>query len=504
MLTKIKEHEVERVVNSMKKNDILSMYRAGKSQREIARTVGVSRNTVAKYVNESKEIMEIIESETDQSRILQLQENLTGPPRRKRVSPKRKFSGDVEHRFYEIIRISEEKDQLLGPNKQKLTGTFIYRTLKHEGYDIGKTTIINEFRKYNDKNKKSFIKQSYDPGYRAEYDFHEVKVLIDDKKKKLYQATISMPYSNYKFVKYYPNQKMESFIDSLVSFFTEIGGVPQTMVFDNMKNVVRKFVYKGEKEYTDNLLKLSNYYGFKIVTTNAYSGNEKGHVENSGKIVRKELFTLNYQFDTINDLRLYSRSKVSELNTAIKDKLNFEQAHLMKLPLKRYELGRPQKSIVNHESLISIDANFYSVPDSYVGKTVYTNIYLDYLEIYNEKYEHLASHKKRAGKGQYSIDIKHFLPTLLKKPGALLNSLALKQAPKIYQRLLHKYFITNPKDFLKLIKEKDIYELKELLKSLDGGYKITSLKCETTTIEEISLKQINQIENMFNLGEQKQ
>ena len=92
----------------------------------------------------------------------------------------------------------------------------------------------------------------------------------------------------------------------------------------------------------------------------------------------------------------------------------------------------------------------------------------------------------------------------MKKPGALLNSLALKQAPKIYQRLLHKYFITNPKDFLKLIKEKDIYELKELLKSLDGGYKITSLKSETTTIEEISLKQINQIENMFNLGEQKQ
>lgn len=109
---------MERVENSMKKNDILSMYRAGKSQREIARTVGVSRNTVAKYVNESKEIMEIIESETDQSRILQLQENLTGPPRRKRVSPKRKFSGDVEHRFYEIIRISEEKDQLLGPNKK--------------------------------------------------------------------------------------------------------------------------------------------------------------------------------------------------------------------------------------------------------------------------------------------------------------------------------------------------------------------------------------------------
>lgn len=144
MLTKIIKHEVERVVNPMKNNDILSKHRSGMSQRQIARTVGVSRNTAAKYINESKEIMKIIESETNQSRILQLKEQLTGPPRRKWVNPQRKFSGDVKHQFYEIISLSEENNRLLGPNKKSLTGTFIYRILKQEDCDIGKTTIIND------------------------------------------------------------------------------------------------------------------------------------------------------------------------------------------------------------------------------------------------------------------------------------------------------------------------------------------------------------------------
>lgn len=40
---------------------------------------------------------------------------------------------------------------------------------------------------------------------------------------------------------------METFLDSIISFLEHIGGIPKTMVFDNMRNVVRKFVYRGGK-----------------------------------------------------------------------------------------------------------------------------------------------------------------------------------------------------------------------------------------------------------------
>ena len=95
----------------------------------------------------------------------------------------------------------------------------------------------------------------------------------------------------------------------------------------------------------------------------------------------------------------------------------------------------------------------------------------------------------------------YFTTTFSKKPGALLNSIALKQAPKVIQTLFHKYFTTKVKDFIKLINENDIYELNELLIKLNNGYKLTSIKSKEITIEEVSSNQLSQISNLFNQGE---
>src|SRR5690554_6944255 len=482
------------------KNDILSLKRNEMSNRKIALTLNISKDTVNKYVKEMKVITKLIENESDKSKIVELQKELVSAPVRKGVSVRKVFSGELEHRFYELLKQDEEKDLLLGLNKQKLTASLLHRKLRSEGFDVGITTIQIEYKRYKNKNKEDFIKQQYAPGFRAEYDFHEVKVLIDDQVKKLYQATITLPHSNYIFVKHYQNQKFESFIDSLVTFFEEINGVPKTMVFDNMRNVVSKFVYGGAKVYNEELIKLSNYYGFKIMTTNPRSGNEKGHVETSGKIARTELFTFNYKFNALEDLRYYVENEMLSINKD-KIKLSDEKVHLIKLPLARYELGRLENSKVNHESLIMVDLNYYSVPEKYVGSSVYTNVYLEHINVYNLKHELIASHNKKVGKGEYSIDIFHFTTTFTKKPGALLNSIALKQAPKVIQTLFHKYFTTKPKDFIKLINENDIYELNELLIKLNNGHKLTSIKSKEITIEEVSSNQLSQISNLFNQGE---
>jgi hypothetical protein len=179
----------------------------------------------------------------------------------------------------------------------------------------------------------------------------------------------------------------------------------------------------------------------------------------------------------------------------------------MPLPKLKYELGRIQTSIVDNEALVSIDGNHYSVPDNYVRKSVYSQIYIDYLSVYNEKHELIASHKKIEGKGEHSIDILHYTSTFSKKPGALINSVALKQAPKVYQTLFHKYFTTKVKEFIKLIKNNDIYELNELLVKLETGTSIYALinnKSATDSIESVSLNQLNQISQLFNQGEMSQ
>ena len=496
------------MVTIFMKNDILSKHRQNMSNREIAKELGISKDTVNKYVKQSKDIMRKINETDDEQLIVKLQNELVSKPLRKSVSIKKVFSNELERRFYELLNEDENKNKLLGElNKQKVTAALLHRKLKSEGFMVGITTIQLEFNNYKNRNKEAFIKQSYDPGYRAEYDFHEIKVLIDGKLRRIYQATITLPSSGYIYVKHYENQGMESFLDSIISFFCHIGGVPKTMVFDNMRNVVRKFIYRGQKEYTEDLIKLSNYYGFKIITTNPRSGNEKGSVEKGGKTARGELFTFNYQFSSVDELRDYASSQITNLNYKHNEKYSLEQKKLMTLPKVKYELGRIQTSIVNNESLISIDGNYYSVPDNYVSKSVYSNVYINNLSVYNEKHELIASHNKKVGKGEYSINILHFTSTFTKKPGALLNSLALKQAPKVYQTLFHKYFTTNIKDYIKMIKEKDIYELNEILVKLDSGMSIHTANIDNHTVETIelvSMNQLNQISQLFNQGELKQ
>lgn len=483
------------------KNEIIALHRQGISNREISKRLGISRNTTNKYVKEANNLFKQIENETDESKIFLLQNELVSRPKRKSVWTRKVFTGELKQRFYELISLDEERDTKLGINKQKLTASLLHRTLKSEGFDVGITTIQTEFKIYKNKHKEAFIKQEYDPGFRAEYDFHEIKVIEAGKIKKRYQATITLPHSNYVFAKHYPDQRKENFLDSLISFFEEIEGVPKTVVFDNMRNVVRKFVYGGSKEYTEDLLKFSNYYGFKIITTNPRRGNEKGHVEQGGKVIRKELFTFNYEFDTLADLREYTKDELEKLNNKSLPKFINEKTQLLNLPLVRYEIGTLVNSVVNSESLIQIDSNQYSVPEFYVNKDVYSNVYNEVINVYNLKHELIASHKKIEGNKEYSINILHYTSTLLKKPGALTNSLALKQSPKIYQELFHKYFTTKPKDFIKLINENDIYELNELLIKLNNGHKLTSIKSKEITIEEVSSNQLSQISNLFNQGE---
>jgi transposase len=489
---------VESVVSIFMKNDILSMHRQEKSEREISRELGISRTTVRKYIKQSKLLMKEIEQTKDPSMIASLQGELVSKPKRKSVQIRKVFTGELERRFYELITLDEQKNLKLGVNKQNLNAALLHRTLLKEGFKVGITTIQLAFNDYKNKNKEAYIKQEHKPGIRAEYDFHEVKILERGLRKKRYQATISLPHSGYVYVRHYENQKMENFIDSLVNFFETIEGVPQKLVFDNMRNVVRSFVYGGGKTYTEDLIKLSNYYGFKIVTTNPRSGHEKGHVEQSGKVIRTELFTFQYEFDSLNEMRIYSKERMDELNFAVMDKFINEQNHFLKLPVVRYELGRIQQSRVNHESLISIDSNYYSVPEQYVGKTVIANVYPDHINIYNEKHEHIAKHTKKAAKAGYAINIHHFISTFLRKPGALINSTALDQAPKIYQELFHKYFTTKPKEYINLIKDKNIYEITEILTNLNQGQNKARQKQQVETIETMSLNQLNQIANIFN------
>jgi hypothetical protein len=297
------------------------------------------------------------------------------------------------------------------------------------------------------------------------------------------------------YARLYQNQKMENFLDVHVQAFGSIGGVHRELVYDNLKQAVRRFVGRNEKEATEDLIKISLYYGFKYRFCNVAKGNEKGHVEKGIEYVRRKTFSSITDFDTLEEANAHLQKKLLELNSRKRnwlknqsplDVLEQEMAYL--IPLKPpYDASRRVEARVNKYSVINIDQNKYSVPDYLVGKFVNVKIYPDIIEIYY-KDNKIAEHKRSYQAHYWSVDINHFIHTLKKKPGALHSSVSRHQLSPELQEIYQEYYTSNPRDFielLELIKEKD---LGSVLKSVDKLKKIKKELVTTANIKNIIFK----------------
>ena len=442
----------------MDKHTIIRLKQEGVSNREVARLLGINRKTVARYWNAFNVKLVEIELAGDDE-IPLMQEELLGKPKYNAGNRIRhKYTKEIDRLLDEILEEEKEKDQILGTHKQSLTQLQIHKRIKDAGYDIGKSTIAQKIKEKRNRPKECFIKQIYDYADRLEYDFGEVKLVIDEVKTTFYIAVFSSPASNFRWAYLYKNQKQEVFMDSHVRFFDMLGGVFKEVVYDNMKNVVTKFIGRSEKQLNENLLSLANYYGFKINVTNCFKANEKGHVESSVKTLRNQIFAEKYVFENLEEAREYLETGLIDLNEA--SKIEEEKQHL--LPAKpKLALGKVNQQIVNSYSFVQIEKNFYSVPDYLVGREVTTRVYPESIKIYSY-HKLVCSHKKVDGVEQTSIDIKHYLPSLTKKPGALRNSLALKSIPEL-KSIYDRHFTKNPRLFIDILAKNQDKSIEELI-----------------------------------------
>lgn len=441
---------------------ILKLKEQGLSNRGVAKTLGIDKKTVNKYWNQYKEKFKKLENATNSTEILKIQEDIVSKPKYNSASRiRRKITPECLKALEYILNDEDKKTKVLGTNKQSLTKQQIHKLLKKQGFDISYSSVVLEINRIKQTGKECFIKQDYEYGDRLEYDFGEVKLVINGIVKKYYIAVLSSPAGNFRWCYLYDNCKKAVFLDSHVKFFKMIGGVWKEVVYDNMRNVVSKFIGKNEKELNEDLVKMSLYYGFEINVTNAFSGNEKGYVEGSVKYLRNKIFAENYKFSSEESAIEYMESQLMKLNE--NSKIEEEKAKLKptKPPL---ELADIRKSVVNKYSFVQIENNFYSVPEYLVGLTVTSKIYYNKILIYSNN-EFVCEHKKLDGEKKISADIRHYLKTLTFKPGALKNSYVLKSNPKL-KSIFDKYYTNNSKKFIDIIvrnKEKSNSDLEKIL-----------------------------------------
>lgn len=447
------------MVKFMDKKDIIMLKEQGLSNREVSRRTGRDRKTVAKYWNEYKQqLQKLDEPDTD---VKAIQESLLAQPKYNTTGRKRrKYTEELDARLKEILRDEQRKDRLFGPgHKQKLTNRQIHQKLVDEGFDISAISINIELADIRKRQKEVFIRQQYEFGDRLEYDFGEVFLDCGEGVKTYHMAVLSSPGGGFRWLYLYTNQKKDVFMDSHVRFFEMMGGCFREIVYDNMRNVVSKFIGKNEKELNEDLVKMSMYYGFKINVTNCFKGNEKGHVENSVKVLRNQIFADIWTFNSLEHAQEYSYSQLLKLN----ENSQMVQEKECLLPYRPpLELAIISQAKVNTSSLISVDTVLYSVPEYLVSKQVIVKKYHNEIRVYAGN-DMVAQHKRLFGNGRMQIDIYHYLNTLRKKPGAIRNSVALKSIPKL-KAIFDTYYQNQPRKFIELFLENKELPIEEIIK----------------------------------------
>ncbi len=391
--------------------------------------------------------------------------------------------------------------------KQVMKKIDIFNYLQEKNHQISYPTVCNYIREIEHQGKESFIKQIYHPGEICEFDWGEVKVYIDGKLQSLNMAVFTSAYSNYRFAKLFYRQDSLAFSQSHIDFFSYTKGVFKTMVYDNMRVAVAKFVGRNEKTPTKALLELSSYYKFGFRFCNVRSGNEKGHVEKSVDYIRRKSFSVKDEFSSVKQANesllqtcetLNNTGQILKLQKSANDLFTEEKPNLFisNYPYKCFEDDHAK---VDKYSTISYKKNRYSVPDFLVGRLLDIKIFAEKIDVYFND-EKVCSHTRSYGLHSWIMDINHYLTSLKRKPGALNGSLALNQLSEKVKEIREDYFSNDAKGFIELLeycKEKNIY-FTEVENAVDKIKKITPKSISKDKILAVISKEKELLQNTAN------
>lgn len=431
---------------------LIEYYQHNTSQRQIAKKLKMSRNTVKKYIEED------LAARQQDTRNLPITDNFVTPPAyKKRKGRTRTLTNTVKKRLRQMIKQNEQKREL-NMHKQQLKIIDMHEKLLDEGFQISYTTVRNFVNSESQKEKEVYIRQDPSAGREIEFDWGEVKLFIDGKLRSLSLAVFTLAYSNERFARLYESETMMCVQDAHVKCIDYLGFVPNVFTYDNMRTVVKNFI--GQDRFiTDGMKNLSLHYHFQIRLCQPRKGNEKGHVERSVEYIRRKAFAHRDTFTSIEEAQEYLISIIEKLNNRphyMKDKTHHElmleerAERAGSLTVAPFDPSELVELRVDKYSTVTYRQNRYSVPEGHVGEYIKLKARAEEILIFSED-KCIAKHKRSWQLHVWIMDIYHYLKTFEKKKGALAQSECLSQAPKQIKKIYQSYYIGNEKDFLELL-----------------------------------------------------
>ena len=361
---------------------IITLYKQGVSQRQIAKLVGHDRKTVRRVIKRWE------------------QDGTTFPIKNVK-------SCILDNHRQTIVDFIEKG----------LSGIRVHEELQRLGIKTSYTSVSRYVSNLT-KKEEFCIRFHTSPGEEAQVDFGYIGFLpYQGKKKKAWVFNMRLSYSRLDYYEVVHDQKVETFLKCHINAFKYFGGIPQIVKIDNLKSAILEANFY-EPYYQTHYKSLSEHYGFDIVTCRVYSPQEKGKVEAGVKYVKNNFFN-GRSFTSIDDaneqlrdwqdnkcnVRLHGTTKKIPADVFVSE----EKSSLRSLPLDDFVIGITSTRKVAKDCHVTFGNNYYSVPYKYAGKYVEIHIKAKTVSIMFEC-EEIAIHCRSEGKGNFVTNKSHFNP----------------------------------------------------------------------------------------------
>jgi transposase len=396
----------------------------GKSIKEIARDLKISRNTVRKILRSG-------ETSFSYEREVQPRPRLG------------RWKGDLDRMLTANAGISA---------RERLTLIRLFEELRLLGYDGGYDAVRRYARTWSrehaSRTAAAFVPLSFAPGEAYQFDWSHEIVLVSGVTVTVKVAHVRLCHSRMMFCRAYPRETQEMVFDAHERAFAFFRGACTRGIYDNMKTAVDTIFVGKQRQYNRRFLQMCSHHLVDPVACTPASGWEKGQVENQVGLVRERFFTPRLRVRTYDELNAWLVDKCvayakvhphpERPDQTVWEVFEEERPNLV--PYRgRFDGFHALPASVSKTCLVRFDNNKYSVNASAVGRPVEIHAYADRVVIRQDG-RAVAEHARHHGRGETIYDPWHYVPVLARKPGALRNGAPFKDwvLPAALERVRRK------------------------------------------------------------------
>ena len=379
----------------------------GASVRSIARDLGVSRNTVRKVVRGGA-----TEHRYDRSS----------------AQPRPKLDGylDVLEGLLEANAKRKSRD--------RLTLKAIWRRLCDRGCEAGYEAVRRYARQWAAQRggglAGAHVPLVFDPGEAFQFDWSHELVLLAGMPVTVKAAQFTLCYSRMPFVRCYPRETQEMVFDAHDRAFASFGGLCGRGIYDNMTTAVKRVLLGRDREINPRFERLCSHYLITPEFCTPRAGWEKGRVERQIATLRDVLFKPRPAGETLDCLngqlaqrcmshaRDHPHPDFPEMS--IFEVFACEEQRCLVPGIAPFRGHASHPTTASKTCLVRYDNNKYSVEARAAGRPVEVRALADRVEIRLDG-EVVGSHARDFRRNRVAYDVRHYIPVLERKPGAIRN-----------------------------------------------------------------------------------